>query len=61
MWNAIEEEMDKRYLIVCGDFNAKIAGYWSNTSNLGGEMIQMIVDMAGMEILNSKEEPTRRE
>ena len=54
-------ELQYRYIVLCGDFNAKIAGYWSNTSNLGGELIQMIVDMAGLEIINSKEEPTRRE
>ena len=45
----------------CGDFNSKIAGYWSNTSNLGGESLQTIAEMADLQIINSKEEPTRRE
>ena len=36
LWNEIERELENRYIILCGDFNAKIAGYWSNTSNLGG-------------------------
>ena len=53
--------MQTKHLIICGDFNSKIAGYWSNTSNLGGDQLQTIVEMADLEIINSKEEPTRRE
>ena len=61
LWNEIELEMKSKHLIVCGDFNSKIAGYWSNTSNLGGELLQTIAEMADLQIINSKEEPTRRE
>ena len=61
LWNEVELAMPNKYIAVCDDFNAKIAGYWSNVSNLGGELTNMIVEMADLMILNSKEEPTRRE
>ena len=61
LWNEVEITMPNKYIAICGDFNAKIAGYWSNVNNLGGEMTNMIVEMADLMILNSKNEPTRRE
>ena len=37
LWNEVEQVMATKYIAICGDFNAKIAGYWSNVSNSGGE------------------------
>ena len=53
--------METKFLVMCGDFNAKISGYRCNVSNTGGEEILRIADMEGLEIANNKLELTRRE
>ena len=57
----IDKLPNKKRMIICGDFNAKISGYLCSIGNLGGEELERIVNIAGLRMLNSKDQPTRRE
>ena len=57
----LRDHMESYDIIIGGDFNAKLKGYKSRNSNHGGKQIEVLMELAGLKLINNAGVATRRE